>query len=306
MKPSIQRKRKVCAAAGLLLVPVLLLAFLKSWARAAEPDCVGCHEALTKEKVVHPALQMGCTTCHSAVDASDVPHKIKNKIAKGLSAEQPELCFGCHDNMRPRKKVVHAAVSMGCTGCHNPHSSKNAKLLKADLPDLCYGCHDKQKFTGKSVHAPVGIGMCTSCHSPHQSDNPRLLTAEAPGLCFTCHDKSAFSKKVVHAPVAGGMCLSCHSPHAAEEFALLKKDAANLCLECHPNVRKRVHALSGFSSLGHPVGLPKRGKTAQDPARPGKRFYCGSCHDPHSSGSGLLFRYDAASSMELCIHCHKK
>ena len=294
---------------GYLIVICLSMIFMvmvKADAYAAAPDCIMCHKALTKDKVVHPAVQMGCTVCHSAVDASDVPHKITNKIAKGLSAEQPELCFGCHDKMRLKKKVVHAAVQMGCTVCHNPHSSKNAKLLKAELPDLCYNCHDKQKFTGKTIHAPVGIGMCTSCHSPHQSDNEKLLAGTPPDLCYGCHDKAAFTKKNVHSPVAGGMCLDCHKPHAAEEFSLLKKDPVELCLTCHSEVRRRPHAVAGFSTVGHPLGLIKKGKKPlDDPARPGKRFYCGSCHDPHSSDSVNLFRYSNGSTMGLCQNCHK-
>jgi predicted CXXCH cytochrome family protein len=39
--------------------------------------------------------------------------------------------------------------------------------------------------------------------------------------------------------------------------------------------------------------------------RPGKPFYCGSCHNPHSTDSPLLFRFNAKSQTELCINCHK-
>jgi predicted CXXCH cytochrome family protein len=290
----------------LLFAGFLSALLLRVPAADAEVDCLMCHEALAKEKVVHPALKIGCTACHTAVDASDVPHKMKNKIPKGLSAEQPELCFGCHDDKRPKKKVVHAAVSMGCTGCHNPHSSKNPKLLVSELPDLCFNCHDKQKFSGKFVHAPVGMGMCTSCHSPHQSDNEKLLVSTPPDLCYGCHDKAAFTKKNVHAPVASGMCLTCHSPHAAEEMALLRKDPPFVCLDCHADVRKAPHAVSGFRAAGHPLGIAKKNKKyLEDPIRPGKRFYCGSCHNPHSSDSMKLFRYKADSTFALCTYCHK-
>lgn len=273
---------------------------------AGDADCLACHKSLAEAKVVHPAVQMGCTACHTAVDASDVPHKMKNNIPKGLSAAQPELCFGCHDDKRLKKKVIHPAVQMGCTVCHNPHSSKNAKLLKAELPDLCFNCHDKKKFVDKFVHAPVGIGMCTSCHSPHQSDREKLLVSAPPELCHTCHDKAAFTKKNVHPPVAAGMCLSCHAPHVAPETALLMKEPVQVCLTCHADVRKREHAIAGLSGEGHPIGLSlKKKKDIGDPARPGKKFYCGSCHDPHSSDSIHLFRYPASSPMELCSHCHK-
>lgn len=339
----------------LLLIPPFLLLLIRSsnTSGTEEVDCLICHSALQRADVVHPALQMGCASCHVAVDATRFPHKFTNNLPKGLSAEQPGLCYGCHDRGRFTKKTVHMALSMGCTTCHDPHLSKDQRLLKSALPELCYGCHDskafsgkkavhmpvmagmctschnphstdtgrlllseppelcygchdKTRFTNKFIHAPVGMGMCTMCHTPHQSDNERLLTSQPPDLCYNCHDKAPFSKKNVHMPVMGGMCLSCHKPHAGEESQLLQKEPVEVCLECHPDIRKRPHVIAGFSQLGHPIGITRRGRTPlQDPARPGRIFYCGSCHDPHSSDGMRLFRYEANTAMGICRYCHK-
>ncbi len=286
----------------MLLFTVVLIGITAINSAGSEVDCLTCHADLSKEKVVHPALQMGCPTCHTGIDASEVPHKKTNAISKGLSSEQPDLCYGCHDKAMFTKKTVHAAIGMGCTGCHNPHSSKNEKLLVSEPPDLCFNCHDKKTFEGKIVHSPVAGGMCLSCHSPHSTDTEKLLLSTPPDLCFNCHDKAEFSRKNVHAPVAGGMCLSCHKPHASENIALLKNAPNAVCLECHADVRKKPHALAGGFSNGHPLG----GTGEDDPARPGKKFYCGSCHNPHSSDSIRLFRYKADSTFELCMNCHKK
>ena len=258
MKMTNLLQRAKATAASHHLVP--LFTILIVWilqpapAHAADINCLMCHEDLVKAKVVHAAAQMGCPTCHTAIDAQDVPHKKTNKISKGLSADQPDLCYGCHDKTKFTNKTVHAALSMGCTGCHNPHSSKNEKLLNAQPPDLCFNCHDKTEFTRKNVHAPV----------------------------------------------AGGMCLTCHNPHSTSAMALLNKEPVKVCLECHENVAKRPHAIAGFSSSGHPIGK----KNAKDTKRPGKKFYCGSCHNPHSSDYMKLFRYKATSTMGLCAHCH--
>jgi len=325
-----------------------------SYVHAKEIDCLICHEQLVKEKVVHPAVQIGCVACHTAIDARDIPHKNTGKTVKGLSSDQPELCFGCHDKSMFQKKTVHAAISMGCTVCHNPHSSKNEKLLVDGLPDLCFNCHDKNEFMSKkSIHPPVPAGMCTSCHNPHssdtaklliaeppdlcftchdktmftsdtihlpvslglcltchaqhQSDNDKLLVSGVPELCFTCHDKAMFSKKNVHMPVAAGMCLSCHGPHASKQRFILLKRPVFVCLECHGNIRDELHVIFGLTTgKGHPLGLPKKNKIpAKDPLRQGRDFYCGSCHDPHSSDWQKMFRYEAKSTMTLCQHCHK-
>ena len=267
--------------------------------QAAEIDCLKCHAKMTKEKVQHAAVAMGCSTCHTAIDASTVPHKKSSPIAKGLSSEQPDLCYGCHDQGLFSKKTIHAAIGMGCTGCHDPHSSKNAKLLKSEQPDLCYGCHDKSLFSKKTVHAAIGMG-CTGCHNPHSTENAKLLKSNPPDLCMDCHDKSEFNKKNVHSPVAGGMCLQCHSPHSTDTMALLNNEPIKVCLECHGDIGSKPHAI-GVSGKGHPV--EKKGK--KDPKRPEKPFYCGSCHNPHSSDSMRLFRYPAKATMALCINCHK-
>lgn len=186
---------------------VLALAYALP-ARAQDTPCLTCHAELAQKKVVHAAIQMGCASCHADIDASAIPHKLKGKIAKGLSAAPPELCANCHD-------------------------------------------------------------------------------------------KSLFQGKLVHVPVAAGMCLGCHSPHASDHPSLLKTEPATLCLECHPDITKRTHA--GFSRGEHPLGNDK--KEVPDPLRPGKKFYCAACHEPHRSQLPKLNRF--AKGMASCQLCHK-
>lgn len=198
------------------LAAVFLVLVFRSPAFSKEVNCLSCHEALSKGKVVHAALKEGCPTCHGGIDARVVPHGKTNDLPKGLSSKQP-------------------------------------------------------------------------------------------GLCFDCHDKGEFGKKKVHDPVAEGSCTTCHNPHASEFVALLTKEPIRVCLECHSEVRKKPHAVTGFGSAGHPIGLLRRGQKdfADDPARKGRKFYCGSCHNPHSSDFGRLFRYPAKLTYDLCTQCHK-
>ncbi len=257
---------------ALLTSLIMALILISSHAAAADIDCLKCHSKLMKGSVAHPAVSMGCAACHTAIDARTVPHKKTGTIARGLSAEQPDLCYGCHAKEAFEKKVVHPALAMGCTSCHNPHSS----------------------------------------------NTPKLLLSEAPELCFTCHDKALFNKKTVHAPVAGGMCLTCHAPHSSNDVALLANSPYDLCVTCHSEIPGKPHAVSGFSAASHPLG-PKKARKRKarkdgpqetphqlmDPARPDRAFYCGSCHEPHSTESPRLFRFNAKSAMGLCSNCHK-
>ena len=238
------------------MVVVFLLVGMNPGVRElrGEVNCLTCHEALSKEKVVHPALQMGCQACHSGIDAAEIPHKKTNNIAKGLSSEPPQLCYGCHDKKKFEGKTVHSPVAGGmCTTCHNPHSSKNPKLLVAEAPDLCFNCHDKAEFSRKNVHAPVQGGMCLQCHaSIHASNEPALLKKKINAVCIECHANIVKAphpvrgvKKDGH-PLQGKKdpvrkdkpfsCASCHNPHSSDSPKLFRYAATakmDLCTHCH-------------------------------------------------------------------------
>lgn len=299
-------RRRILLSILLSVVPFLLYAHI---VHAGDMDCATCHAELTSQGVVHPAVQMGCITCHSQIDATDVPHKVRDKKSKGLSADLPGLCFNCHESSAFKgKKHIHTPVQSGlCNGCHDPHSSVYGKLLISEMPDLCYACHEKTAFSGEVVHTPVTVGLCVTCHAPHQSDVEKLLITDFPALCFTCHDDRQFSKKNMHSPVAGGACVTCHNPHASEQKNLLPKRHIILCLFCHTDLRRKPHIIAGISMMGHPVGSLKKEKKKfkEDPARKGKEFYCGSCHDPHGSDWPKLYRYEADTAKELCHYCHE-
>ncbi len=243
-----------------LILSVFLATLLYSFpSAAAEINCLECHGDLAQGTSVHAALSMGCPTCHSAVDARDVPHKILNKIAKGLSSEQPGLCYGCHDKSLFEKKFVHPALSMGCTSCHNPHASKNEKLLTADTLGLCFNCHDKTAFTKPGTHAPVVTGKCMACHLPHSADFSYLLNNPLGRLCDKCHEGKASGRHILAGyglgdrhPTQGSInpahpgkelsCTSCHSPHSSIRKSLLSGESSgpdNFCLICHTKVMVR-------------------------------------------------------------------
>lgn len=154
-------------------------------ARAEGPDCASCHENLATGKSVHPAVLMGCASCHTAVDASTVPHKITNRNPKGLGAKMKDLCYGCHDKKNFQKTTVHGAMMLGCTSCHNPHVSDHARVLKDEIPGLCLQCHADRlpqlTASNGAGHTHAATDRCSDCHSPHATDTPKLVLTKPQG-----------------------------------------------------------------------------------------------------------------------------
>ena len=178
----------------------------------------------------------------------------------------------------------------------------------------CLACHAKVT-EGKSVHAPAAAkGGCETCHGPVDAKSTphggkgrfgKGLVEAMPNLCFRCHEKKDFEGKVSHAPVDAGMCLTCHDAHSSPNARLLVREGSFLCLDCHDDILKKPHVIAGFTRAGHPLGNEKKAVPAEDPLRPGNRFSCASCHDPHRGALPKLLR-DDPRTMEFCMKCHPK
>jgi len=322
---------------------VVIFAISASAAIAAEKvDCKMCHSDKAEGKTIHPAVSFGCDSCHTGVDAADIPHKFTGN--KGLSEKGNALCLTCHDSSKFNKKVRHAALDMGCTTCHNPHVSENRALLTTSDPALCKGCHDGAMFEKKTKHAAMDMG-CASCHTPHSTDSRKLLKDKIPELCYTCHSETLYYGPTIHAPVGQGECLSCHTPHSSENATLTTKSTEELCFTCHakdsfmgtvtthnpvkegqclechlPHISNNEKLLFRQGNLicrkchadieknPHTVagfsspGHPVMGR--KDLARPGKIHSCLSCHLPHKSSNPYLFRYKGKTAFDLCTNCH--
>jgi len=263
---------------------------------AAMPDeCFLCHDRtdFMKEFKHPPVAEGNCTGCHDAHSS---------EVTKLLLAPMPDECFLCHKKenyISAEKKKRHSPVATGlCLSCHEPHSSDAGKLLIKAMPDECFMCHDGADFRNTYNHSPVAAGMCMSCHEPHQSDAGKLLLAKSPDLCFICHEKKGFDRKNAHPPVAAGMCTVCHEAHASKDVALLYHPITDGCLLCHPRIGEQPHASAGVLQAGHPLKGRKFAKSKYG------ELSCASCHDPHSSDSMYLFRYQADKPSELCPSCH--
>jgi predicted CXXCH cytochrome family protein len=179
-------------------------------------------------------------------------------------------------------------------------------MLAKSTKDLCFDCHMDQSFMDRERHGPFKIGMCSKCHDAHQSENRKLLIGSVPDLCFTCHNPEAFKRARIHKPVAEGKCFECHGVHTAPSKGLIKSDPSEVCRKCHKNTFRQPHPLtqrpgsgSGGASKAHPIS------GVENPRRLGTEMSCVSCHNPHSSDWGSLFRYKTEKPQDLCAYCHR-
>lgn len=187
----------------------------------------------------------------------------------------------------PMAAAAEAAGDKACTQCHAQYAKK--KYMHGALEKGCAKCH----------------GDIDGSRTPHVPTGRLILkqTSDQVRLCTSCHDRALSEGKVVHAPVATGNCLGCHDVHASDHVGLLVKEPVALCLDCHPEVRQGPHVIAGFSRTGHPLGELRSGQRPIDPLRPGREFYCVSCHEPHRSQAPHLNRFGPSTGS--CVQCHK-
>ncbi len=170
----------------------------------------------------HKSAQIACDNCHSihaAVQGKDF-----------LKSEEPDLCFGCHRNIRAQtNKQSHHPVREGrikCSSCHNPMGTANTEgMIRADsVNELCYNCHAEKRGPYAFEHPPVPEN-CLLCHEVHGSNHSRLLTRKVPLLCQSCHNEEGHP---------GSPYTNLHSfPGPASRR---NRFFGRSCLNCHGNI----------------------------------------------------------------------
>ncbi len=281
--------------------------------------CVQCHTDKTKGKVVHPAVTMGCMTCHEVREGRDVTRV----LLKDGTAQK--LCTTCHQDKDASKIQgrVHPPNVRDCLKCHDPHTSENDNLLLKPAmggqgDNLCLQCHNTGVDVpkGGSRHAALDMG-CTTCHTIHKSgDTSNIefadhLTKAPPALCLDCHDASDPSLQKAHhgQPFATANCVQCHDPHQSKSPHLLQSNLHfpfenQMCDTCHQPAK------DGKVVLTEPDTRKLCGTCHADEVKqidtakvqhPGAQGECTTCHNPHAGTNQYFLQPDPVNA---CTQCH--
>jgi predicted CXXCH cytochrome family protein len=236
---------------------------------AKENLCLSCHKIgvnVPEKGSRHPALDMGCETCHVTHKTGE---KGKQEFDFHLTKATPALCLDCHDAKDAALQKAHAGqpfAGANCIQCHDPHQSALPKLM--------------QKYT----HPPFADKTCEVCHAPAKDGKVVLTNADTKALCVTCHSDQAekIEKAKMQHPGAQGDCVTCHNPHAGSTPGFLQPDPVSACLACHADQADQF----------------KKAHVHQPAFREG----CAVCHEPHGGNNEHLLRTQKAEG--VCLECH--
>ena len=172
-------------------------------ARAAV--CLKCHAGAAElhdfKRGDHALAGLACTDCHR-IHGGDAPL---------LAKPAPQLCYGCHLEIRAKFALTeHHKVNegvMSCVDCHNPHGRSAPSPMRGSDNVRCFRCHGDIEGPYVFEHAGVVTEGCVRCHDPHGSVNRHLLIRQQVAqLCYECHTVTP----ATHVQPSFRDCTSCH------------------------------------------------------------------------------------------------
>lgn len=217
----------------------------------ARPDCIGCHEKLTK-------TQGAATSERLKLLAANIQSYRSSFHAKP----------NADDETRPNAT---------CNDCHEAHTfnvplagTPEREQWRLGISQLCGNCHEDQlDLWTESVHGRevmekhnAKAAMCSDCHTTHdiQRSSSQLAKLQITENCGDCHeDRYQSYKSTYHGKITTlgythtAKCFNCHGGHDVEPVdselsymhASMRMDT---CQECHDG-NTASQATAGYLSF---------------------------------------------------------
>jgi hypothetical protein len=257
-------------------------------ASASDPEKAEIY-LIEPESIATPHGRLGCIACHGGNGDAEGKESAHQGLVADMTAQQPEMCLICHDDMPSeipgdRLRVPHGllveAIEQGvpcgvhCSDCHGGvgHGFDPLSGEKFCSMAVCLDCHQDQ-------HLEIQMADCDACHlAPH--------SVPTPMPCSDCHTSTEVWNQVesgVHPVALLGKHgeTSCFQCHQYPDFAGLGSE----CSDCHE---------TGHANLG-----------ASD---------CAQCHDPAATWDAvsptwdghaeIWDQYKGAHLQVACAGCH--
>jgi DmsE family decaheme c-type cytochrome len=218
------------------------------------------------------------TPAESAVPPSSEPTPMPS--ASPPASPAPMVVHEMHTGTSPKAEFVGAEA---CAACH----SDQVEAFKNDLHGKMFPKHKGISFdkSCETCHGPASLHVNAGGDKTDPGFRTVKITPANVGkTCAQCHSKSHWEGSP-HAR-ANVSCSQCHTVHSPKNSKAQLKTAKveDTCYTCHSDVKGQMRRSSHM-----PLAEGKMG--------------CGSCHDPH--GTGTPKNLKAASLNQLCFQCHQ-
>jgi predicted CXXCH cytochrome family protein len=173
--------------------------FQERWTGLGNPgDCLLCHTSgYQASSNSYQAQGVACVACHGDVPEGHPPAAVSIR-------GDTEYCGTCHTTTLHEWRLTgHAAATIGCVSCHDPHSQQP---LFEEPDNLCINCH-KEDMEGylEDLHYQKDIG-CVDCHALVIPPDPIPIDGIVPtGHTFT---------------ITPATCVACHTDALHSGFSL--------------------------------------------------------------------------------------
>lgn len=256
--------------------------------RAAESECVGCHE---DDDNHGGQLEEDCASCHQETSwrETEFDHDKDTEFAI-TGAHLENECGLCHINQR------YKDMPTDCYSCHRVDDNHNG-----DNGKDCGNCHKtrswddsgfdharESEFALEGKHKEIS---CDSCHAGNKYDDP--LKKE----CIACHRSDD-----EHQGLNGEECNNCHKPtdwakgffdHGRDtEFPLLGKHEEQSCQACH---KARIYDV--------PLEVECFGCHESDDVHEGDQSTdCAQCHQESGWNNDVVFDHGFTAFPLIGLH----